>query len=77
MHSSGHGRAGFVGLLENALTRDATRRLQFEIHAAGWQHSMVIHGRWCSHVLGREHGHILRMADSEVEGQKRKAKKKS
>ena len=27
------------------LTRDATRRLRFVVHAAGWLHSMVIHGR--------------------------------
>ena len=27
------------------LTRDATRRLRFVVHAAGWLHSMVLHGR--------------------------------
>ena len=34
-----------VGLHGKALTRDATRRLQFVVHAAGWQHSTVLHGR--------------------------------
>ena len=28
------------GLFCKALTRDATRRLRFVVHAAGWQHSM-------------------------------------
>ena len=27
-----------------ALARDATRRLRFVVHAAGWLHSMVLHG---------------------------------
>ena len=34
-----------VGLPGKALTRDATRRLRFVVHAAGWLHSMVYHGR--------------------------------
>ena len=36
-----------VGLPENAITRDATRRLWFVVHAASWLHSMVLHGREC------------------------------
>ena len=34
-----------VGLPVKALTRDATRRLRFVVNAAGWLHSMVLHGR--------------------------------
>ena len=41
VHSSGYSRAGFVGLMEMALTRDATRRLRFDVHAAGFI-------PWCS-----------------------------
>ena len=33
-----------VGLLGKALTQDVTRRLRFVVHAAGWLHSMVLHG---------------------------------
>ena len=37
-----------VGLPGKALTRDAMRRLRFVLHAAGWVHSMVLHGHtWC------------------------------
>ena len=32
-----------VGLPGKTLTRDATRRLQFIVHAAGWPHSMMLH----------------------------------
>ena len=32
-----------VGLLGKALTRDATRRLRFVVHAHGWLHTMVPH----------------------------------
>ena len=39
---------GFFGLLEKALTRDATRRLRFDDHSAGLLYSMVLHGRCCS-----------------------------
>ena len=45
--SSVYGRGCFVGLLENTLTRDTTRRLRFDVHAAGWQLFMVLHGREC------------------------------
>ena len=38
---------GFVGFQGKALTRDAMRRLRFVVHAAGWLHSVVIHGRHC------------------------------
>ena len=30
-----------VGLNRKALSRDATRRLRFIVHAVGWFHSMV------------------------------------
>ena len=42
VRSSWYGRAGFVGLLEKALTLDPTRRLRFDVHAAG-----CLFG-WCS-----------------------------
>ena len=35
VRSSGYDLAGFVGLMEKALTRDATRRFRFDVHAAG------------------------------------------
>ena len=38
--SAGIGRSSWKDL-----TRDATRRLRFVVHAAGWLHSMVLHGR--------------------------------
>ena len=34
-----------VGLLGKVLARDATTRLRLVVHAAGWLHSMVLHGR--------------------------------
>ena len=34
-----------VGILRKALALDATQRLRFAIHAAGWLHSMVLHRR--------------------------------
>ena len=43
VRSSGYGRAGFIGLPEKALTLDATKRLQFNVHAAGWLYSTVLH----------------------------------
>ena len=33
-----------VGFPGKALARDATRRLRFVVHAAGWLHSMMLHG---------------------------------
>ena len=47
MRSSGHGRVRFVGHSGKALTRDGMRRLRFDVHAAGWLHSIVLHGRCC------------------------------
>ena len=44
VRSSGYDRAGFVGLPEKVLTWDATRRLRFYVHIAGWLHSMVFQG---------------------------------
>ena len=45
-----------VCLTGKALDREATRRLRFVVHAAGWLRSMVLHGRvrrsaidWPSH----------------------------
>ena len=35
-----------VSLPEKALARDATRRLRIVIHAAGWLHTMMLHGRF-------------------------------
>ena len=40
VRSSGFGRSSWKGL-----TQDATRRLRIVVHAAGWLHSMVLHGR--------------------------------
>ena len=34
-----------VGLFGKTLTLDVPRRLRFSIHAAGWLHAMVFHGR--------------------------------
>ena len=45
VRSSGLGRAGIGRSSWKGLTRDATRRLRFVVHAAGWLHSMVLHGR--------------------------------
>ena len=45
VRSSGYGRAGIGRSSWKGLTRDATRRLRFVVHAAGWLHSMVLHGR--------------------------------
>ena len=42
---SGWGRAGIGRSSWKGLTRDATRRLRFVVHAAGWLLSMVLHGR--------------------------------
>ena len=36
----------FVGLPGKALTLDATRRLRFIVHAAGWLHSTVVYACW-------------------------------
>ena len=45
VRSSGYGRAGIGRSSWKGLTRDATRRLRFVVHAAGWLHCMVLHGR--------------------------------
>ena len=45
VRSSGYGRAGIGRSSWKGLTRDATRRLRFVVHAADWLHSMVLHGR--------------------------------
>ena len=34
-----------VSLVGKVLTRDATRRLRLVVNAAGWLHSMMLHGR--------------------------------
>ena len=36
-------KAEFVSLPEKALTQNATRRLQFYVHAVSWLHYMVLH----------------------------------
>ena len=47
VRSSGRGLAG-IGLSSlNGFSRDATRWLRFVVHAAGWRHSMVLHGCSC------------------------------
>ena len=43
VRSSAYGRVGFVSLLDKALSRDATRRIRFDVHAASLLHSMVLH----------------------------------
>ena len=45
VRSSGLGRAGIARSSWKGLARDATRRLRFVVHAAGWLHSSVLHGR--------------------------------
>ena len=45
VRSSGEGRAGIGRSSWKGLTWDTTRRLRFVVHAAGWLHSMVLHGR--------------------------------
>ena len=45
VRSTGYGRAGIGRSSWKGLTRDATRRLRFVVHAAVWLHSMVLHGR--------------------------------
>ena len=46
VHRSGKGRVQeFLGLPMIALTRDAKRGLWFVVHAAGWLHSIELHGR--------------------------------
>ena len=35
------------GLPGKTITRDATRSHQFVVHAAGWLHSIMLHGCWC------------------------------
>ena len=44
VRSSRYGRAGIGRSSWNGLTRNATRRLRFVVRAAGWLHSMVLHG---------------------------------
>ena len=44
VYSSGRVAPKLVGIFVKALTRDATRRFRFVVHAAGWLHSMVLHG---------------------------------
>ena len=53
VRSSGYGQAGIGRSSWKGLTRDATRRLRFIVHAAGWLHSMVLHRRhwWCNLIL--------------------------
>ena len=36
-----------VGLPGKTSTRDATKRLRFVVHAAGWLRSTVLHGSGC------------------------------
>ena len=40
-----------VGLPRKAVALDATRRPRFIVHAAGWLHSMVIHGQELLYTL--------------------------
>ena len=44
VRSSGWRRAGSGRSSRVGLNTDATRRLRFDFHAAGWLHSMVLHG---------------------------------
>ena len=44
VRSSGLGRAGIGRSSWKGLSRYAMRRLRFVVHAAGWLHSMVLHG---------------------------------
>ena len=44
VRSSGYCRAGIGRSSWKGLTRDATRRFRFVVHAADWLHSMVLHG---------------------------------
>ena len=70
VRSSGYGRAGIGRSSWKCLTRDATRRLRFVVHAAGWLHSMVLHGRcnYCCVMLAprvsTSGGSILGRSDS-------------
>ena len=41
------GEPELVGLPRKALAQDATRRFRLVVHAAGWLHSMVLHGCCC------------------------------
>ena len=41
-----------VGILWKALAWDATRRLRLDVNAAGWLHSLVLHG--CTAVADDE-----------------------
>ena len=43
-----------VGLPGKALAQDATRRLRFVVHAAGWLQSMVLHGHCCRYCNIRQ-----------------------
>ena len=43
----GRAEPELVGLLGKALTRDAMRKFRFIVHAAGWLHSMMLHGHLC------------------------------
>ena len=55
VRSSGKARAGICRSSCKGLTRDATRRLRFVVHAVCWLHSMVLHGRMSiCYVLERE-----------------------
>ena len=51
VRSSGEGRARIGRSSWKGLARDATRRFRFVVHAAGWLHSMVLHGRLCLHWI--------------------------
>ena len=50
----GRVKSEIIGLPQNALTRDTTKRLQFVVHAASWLHVMVLHGHTA--VVGKQ-GH--------------------
>ena len=57
---SWQGRVGIGRSSWKGLTRDATRRLRFVVHAAGWLHSMVLHGR----IRSRRRIHMLSICAS-------------
>ena len=59
VRSSGYGRVGIGRFSWKGLTRDATRRLRFVVHAAGWLHSMVLHGRRQDRQMSTTGGGIL------------------
>ena len=54
VNSSGRVKLELVGLPGRTLAQDKTRMLLFVVNAAGWLHSMVLHG--CSSCDGGDSG---------------------